>query len=593
LANATTLENPQDRTLFGHPLGLTYLFLTEMWERFSYYGMRALLVYYMVKYLFIMPDVGQKVMGFTVIKAGLEALFGPLATQALSSQVYGLYTALVYLTPFFGGIIADRYLGQRRTVIVGAILMAIGHFLMAVQFLFFPALLFLIMGNGAFKPNISTQVGSLYKHGDPRRDRAFSIFYVGINLGSFFSPLVCGTLGETYGWHWGFGAAGVGMIIGLIIYLAGQKYLAQDQVMQRVANQPVVRQPLTRPERNRVLALIVLCFCTIFFWATYEQQGNTMALWAKDYTERRMGGNPEARLMSVTELPKETPSADPKAEKKSEGPAEAQLFSKTFVLPTGELAVMIVDQTFAIKGQLVSIYRAEEVKHLDAKSNLDMLLSQKHLTDADLEKEEVLKDPQVKTAVESLSKIDKSSMNELDQLIGKRMPASWFQSINPLMVFTLTPMVILFWAWQSKRKKEPSSVLKMAIGCILLGVSYIAMIGAAILYMQRGPSNMFWPVVCTFFLTLGELYVSPVGLSLVTKLSPVRIVSMMMGVWFLASFLGNYLAGYIGSFFEKMPKEAFFGILMALACFVGVVLFLLLKPIQRAISSGTEVESDL
>src|SRR4249920_615416 len=208
----------------GHPRGLYLLFFTEMWERFSYYGMRSLLVLYMVNHLFIHPDVGQRVLGFTAVKGLLESIFGPLGAQPLSSQIYGLYTGLVYFTPFFGGLLADRVLGQRRTVVVGAVLMAIGHFLMASERLFFPALMFLILGNGCFKPNISTQVGLLYPPGDQRRDRAFSIFYVGINLGAFFSPLVCGTLGQRVGWHWGFAAAGVGMVLGLVFYLLNQKH---------------------------------------------------------------------------------------------------------------------------------------------------------------------------------------------------------------------------------------------------------------------------------------------------------------------------------------------------------------------------------
>src|SRR5208283_429840 len=202
----------QGLTILGHPAGLYVLFFTEMWERFSYYGMRSLLVLYMVDHLFVHPAAVQRVLGFGLVKGGLEAIFGPLAPQPLSSQIYGLYTALVYLTPFFGGMLADRLIGQRRAVILGGVLMAIGHFLMAVESLFFVALLFLIFGNGAFKPNISTQVGSLYPQGDPRRDRAFTIFYMGINLGAFFSPIVCGTLGQRLGWHYGFAAAGVGEI---------------------------------------------------------------------------------------------------------------------------------------------------------------------------------------------------------------------------------------------------------------------------------------------------------------------------------------------------------------------------------------------
>ena len=227
----------QGRTILGHPAGLYVLFFTEMWERFSYYGMRSLLVLYMVDHLFVHPAAVQRVLGFGLVKGGLEAIFGPLAPQPLSSQIYGLYTAFVYLTPFFGGMLADRVIGQRRAVILGGVLMAIGHFLMAVESLFFVALLFLILGNGAFKPNISTQVGSLYPPGDPRRDRAFTIFYMGINLGAFFSPLVCGTLGQRFGWHYGFGAAGVGMLAGLCLYLFGQRALAPDLIM-RTAGRP-------------------------------------------------------------------------------------------------------------------------------------------------------------------------------------------------------------------------------------------------------------------------------------------------------------------------------------------------------------------
>ena len=198
---------PAGRDLFGHPRGLTYLFTTEMWERFSYYGMRALLVLYMVKYLFE-PGRAETVIGYATLKSTLEFAFGPLGVQPLSSHIYGIYIGLVYLTPIAGGLIADRVLGQRRTVIIGASLMAIGHFMMAYEPLFFFALIVLILGNGAFKPNISIQVGQLYAPGDPRRDRAFSIFYVGINLGAFLAPLVCGTLGEELGWHYGFTAAG-------------------------------------------------------------------------------------------------------------------------------------------------------------------------------------------------------------------------------------------------------------------------------------------------------------------------------------------------------------------------------------------------
>ena len=215
--------------LFGHPRGLTFLFTTEMWERFSYYGMRSLLVLYMTKYL-LLPDHAGNVAGLLTVKHALEAVFGPLDVQPLSSQIWGLYTGLVYFTPIFGGLLADRVLGQRHTVVIGAVLMAIGHFMMAFEQLFVFALLALILGNGCFKPNISTQVGGLYAPGDHRRDRAYSIFYVGINLGAFLAPLICGTLGEKAGWHYGFAAAGVGMCLGLCIYLYALPMLPQDEL---------------------------------------------------------------------------------------------------------------------------------------------------------------------------------------------------------------------------------------------------------------------------------------------------------------------------------------------------------------------------
>src|SRR5579883_141962 len=214
-----------------------------MWERFSYYGMRALLILYLVDYL-LLPARAGSVVGLESLKSALESVFGPLDPQPFASTLYGLYTSLVYLTPLLGGYLADRYLGRRRMVVIGAVLMCIGHFLMAVETLLLPALFALVLGNGAFKPNISTQVGDLYEKGDPRRDRAFSIFYVGINLGAFFSPLICGTLGEEVGWHYGFAAAGVGMAIGLATYLLGSRLLPPEAPIA-TRESAALKQPLT------------------------------------------------------------------------------------------------------------------------------------------------------------------------------------------------------------------------------------------------------------------------------------------------------------------------------------------------------------
>ncbi|HXX04970.1 MAG TPA: peptide MFS transporter, partial [Xanthobacteraceae bacterium] len=271
--------------LFGHPKGLTFLFTTEMWERFSYYGMRSLLILYMTKYV-LLPGHAGNVLGLAGVKSALETIFGPLGTQPLASELYGFYTALVYLTPIFGGFLADRVLGQRRTVIVGAILMAIGHFMMAVEQLLLFALIALILGNGAFKPNISTQVGGLYPPGDRRRDRAYSIFYVGINIGAFLAPLICGTLGEEAGWHYGFAAAGVGMLIGLCIYLYALPLLPPDEFSDR---SPSPEPALDRGEWRAIAAILLLFIPVALFWATYEQGGNTIVLWADANTDRTIG----------------------------------------------------------------------------------------------------------------------------------------------------------------------------------------------------------------------------------------------------------------------------------------------------------------
>ena len=459
---AAPADIAQGRTIMGHPAGLFVLFFTEMWERFSYYGMRSLLVLYMVDHLFLHPEAGQRVLGFGLVKGGIEAIAGPLGPQPLSSQIYGLYTAFVYLTPFFGGMLADRVIGQRRAVILGAVLMAIGHFLMAVESLFFPALLFLILGNGAFKPNISTQVGSLYPPGDPRRDRAFTIYYLGINLGAFFSPLVCGTLGQRLGWHYGFAAAGVGMVAGLCLYLLGQRALAPDLLM-KTAGRPREKKPLSRDEWKRVSALALLCALNIIFWGIYEQQGNTLQLWADRNTNWNFPG-------------------------------------------------------------------------------LDI-------------------------------------------------PSTWFQAFNPFLIFLLAPLLNIFWSWQSRRRSEPSSIMKMAMGCFLAGASYLVMVLAV---QGTGPEerrSIAWLLGTIFILTIGELYLSPIGLSFVTKVAPARIASMMMGIWFLSSFFGNYLSGFLGSFWERMPREAFFLMLAGLGLCGAIAIRLLGRPLERIVAVDDETSS--
>ncbi|MDE2291715.1 MAG: peptide MFS transporter, partial [Elusimicrobia bacterium] len=330
--------------------------------------------------------------------------------------------------------------------------------------MFYLGLGLLILGNGFFKPNISTTVGKLYRQGDARRDRAFTIFYMGINLGAIFSPLVCGTLGQVVGWHWGFGAAGVGMLAGLALYHFGRHLLPPDELTQKaladhVSVEEEEHKPLTPAEKKSIWALIFLCAVNIVFWAVYEQQGNTMQLWADNRTRW--------------------------------------------------------------------------------------------------------------------------------DFFGFHVPSTWFQVFNPVFICLFAPVLDQFWAWQDKRGEQPSSVTKMGIGCVLLGLSFLIMVAASrsVAAGQRG--SLLWLVSTVWLLTIGELYLSPIGLSLVTKMAPARMVSMLMGMWFLSSFFGNYLAGFIGGFYNMMPKESFFLLLSGMGVGAGLIFFAANKSLRRAM--GHEV----
>ncbi len=491
-----------------HPHGLFILFFTEMWERMSYYGMRALLVLYMTKYLLADPVRFQSVIGLDFLKGIIEAGKGtPLDIQPFSSELYGLYTGFVYLSPFFGGILADKVLGKKKTVYVGAILMAIGHFLMAFEMSFLLALFFLILGNGAFKPNISSQVGNLYPEGDSRRDGAFTLFYMGINLGAFFSPILCAnfaqwlavSMGHTEPqatWHIGFTLAGIGMLLGVLIYHFGRKhlppetatlapeseragitlktigaffgvmvgfffFLALPMAIKLVVGVAIlgavaffISKLSNQIERGKVTALVVLCILTIFFWAVFEQQGNTLQLWA-----------------------------DEKA-----------------------------DWT----------------------------------------------------------------------LLGGR--AETYQSFNPFFIFIFAPILDTWWAIQARKGKKSSSVRKMAIGSFLAGGSFLFMAwGSTQVTVDKSLINLTWLAVTTFIFTMGELYLSPIGLSFVTKVAPPRMLAMMMGMWFLSSFIGNYLAGYMGGFYSSMSNQSFFMMFFAMGTTLGIGFLFSEKILQNAI----------
>ena len=275
-----------DTAFFGHPKGLGYLAFTEAWERFSFYGMQTMLILYMVGGLF-QPGHVEHVLGLATLRSLLEGVGGTLSTQALASLVFGLYSGFAYFLPVFGGLLGDRYVGQHRMVMAGAILMAIGHFLMAFEAPFLIALLLLIVGSGCLKGNISTQVGGLYAPGDRRRVDAFQIFVIGITGGVVLAPLVCGTLGEVYGWHYGFAAAGVGMLIGLGIYIAGRRYLPPDRVVRQVRT---ARPPLDRTEWKRIGALLFVLLIVTLYLIPGGQSGIIYPLWIKAHIDRHVGG---------------------------------------------------------------------------------------------------------------------------------------------------------------------------------------------------------------------------------------------------------------------------------------------------------------
>lgn len=386
---------------FGQPRGLTVLFSTEMWEKFSFYGMRALLVYYMTKEL-----------GFAQNKA---------------SMIYGLYTALVYLSPIFGGIISDRWLGRRFAVMSGASIMAVGHFLMVVPHLFYPALGTIAVGNGLYLPNLASQIDRLYASDDPRRGSAYNIYYVGVNLGALIAPLVCGTLGEFLGWHFGFGAAGAGMCFGLIVYLAGSRWLPADIKSSSSLKLQEPAEPMTK---GAVALLIVVLLGVIAFRAAYEQIGNTIALWADGDVNRSVGGF--------------------------------------------------------------------------------------------------------------------------------QLPGSWFQALNPLLVFLFTPWLVRRWTTAAKQGREPSPMRKMAYGCLGLMAAYLTLTVASALGARTNTHpHWLWLVGFIVVLTSAELFILPVGLGLFARLSPDRHRATTIAAWFLAAFFGNLLAGALGGLWSTLSHQLF------------------------------------
>ena len=276
--------NSQERRFFGHPRGLAYIIFTEAWERFSFYGMQALLVLYMVGHL-LQPGTVSHVVGLVTFRLWLREIFGHIGIDAQATQIFGIYGGLVYLMPVFGGLVGDRLLGRRAAIITGAVIMAIGHFLMAFEAAFLLALTCLIIGCGLLKGNLAAQVGALYQRDDPRRDRGYSIYFVSINIGASVAPLVCGSLGELYGWKYGFTAAGIGMVIGLCVYLIGQPYLPTDNLSKEV-----VRKHLKHGDGRVIAGLLFVLLVMTFFWTAQSQVWNAYPLWIRDHVNRQIFG---------------------------------------------------------------------------------------------------------------------------------------------------------------------------------------------------------------------------------------------------------------------------------------------------------------
>ena len=432
--------NNQSPAKQKQPAGLYLLFATEMWERFSYYSLRGLFVLYLIDSLaFAQPD---------------------------AMKLYGKFTSLIYLSPLLGGYIADRWWGKRKAIIAGAVLIAAGQFVMGIQSVAFmyTALGLIIMGNGLFKPNIASMVGELYGKNDPRRDGGFTLFYMGINIGSFMANLIAGTLGEKTGWNWGFWTAGTGMILGLIIFIWGKdKYLRglglSPQCKKQTAEKQVKKkEPLTKEEWQKMGVILIMAFFSIFFWTLFEQKGAALNIFAKNHVDR------------------------------------------------------VID--------FFGLFTWE-------------------------------------------------------------MPATWCQSFNPLFIILFAPVASRLWTGLSAKGKEPSIPVKFMIAYWLIAVGYVILLLAA---MQMGPGikvGLAYLAFAYFFFTMGELCLSPVGLSMVSKLAPLQFVSLLMGVWFLCSAAANYLAGYYSSLFGTISNEKFFTWLILTPVVASFLLMLLIPVLKK------------
>ncbi|WP_435264117.1 peptide MFS transporter [Tenacibaculum sp. nBUS_03] len=503
----STVKQPHEKELFGQPVGLYILFLTEMWERFSYYGMRALLVLYMTT----------SAMGEDARGAGL----GWTSKEALA--LYGWYTMLVYVMSIPGGMIADKLLGQKKSVLLGAIILCLGHGVLVMTdiWAFYAGLGLVILGVGLLKPNISTMVGGLYKEGDIRRDKGFSIFYIGINLGSLLATMIVGLVVAKWGWHAGFGLAGIVMVLGLINYIFGQKYLKEvgDFIPSKNDENSISYGKLYSKLFSSPIQLVFtvcLIIASGFGWYKLGWGYGLLFLFLTAITALLM--------MIYKEL-------------------ETQVFKDRFlVLLLSFIMVIIFWGAFEQAGGLMNLY-----------------------TD---------------------TKTDRN-------LLGWQIPTVMFQSLNAGFIILFATGVAGFWAKRKLKSKEASSLFKMALGIIIMGFGFLFMVFAAMEFEKSGTSSMLWLVLAYLFHTIGELCISPVALSFITKLAPVKYAALMMGVYFAATGLGNKVAGIVGESASDYGELTIFSGILIFTVLIGGLFILILKPLKRLTHGAEEKERDL
>ncbi len=505
-----TTANEAVITEKGHPPALFILFFTEMWERFSYYGMRALLVLFLTSTL-------------------LDGGWGWDRKDAL--QLYGIYTGLVFLTPIIGGFIADKFLGYRKSVIIGALIMTIGHASMAFETpaFFYIGLTLLIIGNGLFKPNISSIVGQLYTKNPEKKDAAYTIFYMGINSGSFLGILLCGYIGEKVDWSYGFGLAGIFMLFGLLQFSFGQKIFgnigltpkakAASDAVDALTINPNAKKEVTvaaHINRDRIIVISIFSLFTIFFWWAFEQAGGSMTIFANDYTARTLSGGTASVFKWANTLLTVVPLIILTV-------VLANLFRKTFAQYS--LSNLFLGASFVIIWGIV----------------LWMLIRE-----------------------------FKAEATEV--------PASWFGILNSFFIISLAPLFSKVW----ESRYSPSGPVKFAVGLFLVGIGF-AFLAYGSYGIDQGAKtaavSMAWLILAYLFHSMGELCVSPVGLSYVSKLAPVKLVGLMFGIWFVANFIANLLGGITGSYIdaitEKYSLSTFFLIFTIIPITAGLIMLAL------------------